>query len=244
MSIPGFGDSPFKMFGLPDLKLPSPPPGAEDFLASLSSLGLPPLPPPKESLQRDLKMMVNFQKLVEQEIEKMDPELFEGEREVPGSKIWRLFDAREKLDGIIPGLLILQDEVDNFVPEPKDAKGKWKWKWKGKGKGKGSGVEEDDELDNYIRQRTMEILRPDRDIVYFFRLKWEGVLPSKFVSDVLGGGVKGPSPSTSGTHCQCAGGKCSSSSSGAAGGSRSPLGDIDEDDETTPTIKRVELPNF
>ncbi|KAF5320544.1 hypothetical protein D9611_010785 [Ephemerocybe angulata] len=221
------------MFGIvPGLTLPPPPPGGDDFLASISRLMRP---PPKEMVPNTLGIMVTYQDQVEEEIGKIDPALVGSEREDPESKIWKLFDARDKLEDVIPKLFSLQDEIEKFVPGSKDAKGKGK----GKGTLKTEDVQDDDDLGDYIGQRMAEILQPDRDIVFFFGLKMEGVLPSKFLSDVFGDKL----PSLSAPCSVHAGGSGSGSFPDDATAGPSGSSSTSGEDEGTPTVQSVALPS-
>ncbi|KAF6758123.1 hypothetical protein DFP72DRAFT_213065 [Ephemerocybe angulata] len=235
--------SPLKMPPDLPLKLTPPPPGV-----------VPPrlyLQTPKGEVETHLRMMFEHQEAVEREIEKLDPELLEADLEVPGSKAWILFDARYKLEEVIPELLNLQEEVEHYVSVHRDADADTEDADKGaeKGKGKGNlkdmglvftakgltttGIEYDDEFIDYVDQRTNEIMPSDRGILYFFRLQTDGILPNKWNFKFK---QRSQSSSTSDGN-----GSGSAEGEVAAGPSGSSLDDVAE--EVTPTTQTVELPS-
>lgn len=236
--------SPLKMPPDLPLKLTPPPPG--DVPPRRSSLFIQ---TPKGEVETHLRMMFEHQEAVEREIEKLDPELLEADLEVPGSKAWILFDARCKLEEVIPELLNLQEEVDGYVSEHRDADADTEDADKGAGKGKGkgnlkdmglvftakglttTGIEYDDDFVDYVDQRVNEIMPSDRGILYFFRLQMDGILP-----DPWNFKQRSQSSSTSDGN-----GSGSAEGEVAAGPSGSSLDDVVE--EVTPTTQTVELPS-
>ncbi|KAF6758122.1 hypothetical protein DFP72DRAFT_890019 [Ephemerocybe angulata] len=183
--------------------------------------------------------MLENQEAVESEIEKLDPELIDEELDDPGSKAWILFDARDKLEEVIPELLDLQEEVDNYVPEPQCAEDSNDAD-KGKGKGEGEskrrimsfGIVYEDDFDAYVDQRMSEIMPKDRNSLYFFRLYLAGIIPNRRWDAVRRRSLSTmPEDSGSGT--------AESESDLAAGPSGSSLEDIAV--EVTPTTQTVEL---
>ncbi|KAF6757891.1 hypothetical protein DFP72DRAFT_208426 [Ephemerocybe angulata] len=197
---------------------------------------------PKAHLKARLKVMLEHQEEVEREIEKLDPEWIDEELDDPKSKAWILFDARGKLKELIPELMDLQEEVENYVPEPKDAEDN---NDADKAKGKEGGEEKkrimpfgivyEGDFHAYVDQRMSEIMPHDRDILYFFQLQLAGIIPSRWD---LKFGRRRPSSTMS----EDVGlGTAESESNLAVRPSGSSLEDVAE--EVTPTKQNVELPS-